>query len=144
MPATFGSAWVQRELFVARRRSVTGDPRAVVAFPPKWPVRLSIPLKHLAVYQFSPCMITGSSSRLGRCQQVVHVIGHDAYGVQLELVLLARTLEGVQEHFAAGAVAQAEPAVVAADGDVVAIAGLKVARGAGQGPPLSRGQQLAR
>ena len=54
----------------------------------------------------------------------MHVVAHNANGIQPEGILFFGALDGIQEHIAAGGPVEVEPAVVAAHSDMVAVVGL--------------------
>jgi hypothetical protein len=109
----------------------------VVALLPKVPAAVEETVEAHGGVPIQPRHDLGQVFWSGRFQQIVHMVAHDAERRELEPILLQTHLDGVQEHFAAGAVAQTKLPVVATDSDMGAQSWLEITWSSGHAIPPS-------
>ena len=104
-----------------------GEACAVVALLPKVAAAIEHAVEAHRRVPVEPVHDFGQIFRLCRFNQVMDVIAHDAQGIELKAIFLLAFMDGIEKDFAALTSRKAELSIVAADGDVVAVARFQIA-----------------
>ncbi len=101
------------------------------------PGSLEQPIEAHSRVPVQPVHYFGQLFCLSGLQQIMDVVAHDTQSVQLEAVLLLRSMNGVQQNFLAGFPGEVEGTIVAPHGYVIAVTWLEISQFSWQVTPPS-------